>query len=100
MIISVPVQIAVCNAGIGAFDVEVGDQPYGTKDETIHYVDLMPDGKHRQYTSIQECKSVITTPSGGQVLLDKGFYTISGMAWSGRGSIRRVDVSTNDTSAS
>jgi sulfane dehydrogenase subunit SoxC len=53
----------------------------------------MPDGQHRQYTSIQECKSVVTTPSGGQVLLDKGFYNISGLAWSGRGKIKRVDVS-------
>jgi sulfane dehydrogenase subunit SoxC len=73
--------------------VEVGDQPYATKDETVHYVDLMPDGKHRQYTSIQECKSVVTTPSGGQVLLDKGFYNITGLAWSGRGKVKRVDVS-------
>lgn len=73
--------------------IEVGDKPYATKDETIHYVDLMPDGRHRQYTSIQECKSVITTPSGGQVLLDKGFYSISGLAWSGRGKVKRVDVS-------
>ncbi|MDO9219287.1 MAG: sulfite dehydrogenase, partial [Lacisediminimonas sp.] len=46
--------------------IEVGDRPWNTKDETLHYVDLMPDGTHRQYTSIQECKSVITTPSGGQ----------------------------------
>lgn len=73
--------------------VEVGDQPYGSKDEVLHYVDLMPDGLHRQYTSIQECKSVVTTPSGGQVLLDKGFYSISGLAWSGRGKVKRVDVS-------
>lgn len=73
--------------------IEVGDQPYATKDEAIHYVDLMPDGVHRQYTSIQECKSVVTTPSGGQVLLDKGFYSISGLAWSGRGKIKHVDVS-------
>ena len=73
--------------------VEVGDQPYATKDEAIHYMDLMPDGMHRQYTSIQECKSVVTTPSGGQVLLDKGFYNISGLAWSGRGKVKRVDVS-------
>jgi sulfane dehydrogenase subunit SoxC len=34
--------------------IEVGDKPYGTKDEVIHYVDLMPGGKHRQYTSTQE----------------------------------------------
>ena len=73
--------------------IELGDMPYGTKDETIHYVDLMPDGTHRQYTSIQEVKSVITSPSGGQVLLDKGFHTVTGLAWSGRGKIKRVDVS-------
>ena len=73
--------------------VKVGDMPFATKDETIGYVDLMPDGQHRQYTSIQECKSVVTSPSGGQVLLDKGFYNISGLAWSGRGKITRVDVS-------
>ncbi|ENO77845.1 sulfite dehydrogenase [Thauera sp. 63] len=75
--------------------IEVGDKPWATKDEAVHYVDLMPDGLHRQYTSIQECKSVITTPSGGQLLLDKGFYNISGMAWSGRGKVTRVDVSTD-----
>jgi sulfane dehydrogenase subunit SoxC len=73
--------------------LEVGDKPYATKDETVHYIDLMPDGTHRQYTSIQECKSVITTPSGGQTLMDKGFYNVSGLAWSGRGKVKRVDVS-------
>ncbi|AWI75473.1 MAG: sulfite dehydrogenase [Azoarcus sp.] len=75
--------------------IEVGDMPWATKDEAVHYMDLMPDGQHRQYTSVQECKSVITTPSGGQLLLDKGFYNISGMAWSGRGKVTRVDVSTD-----
>jgi sulfane dehydrogenase subunit SoxC len=73
--------------------IEVGDQPFFTKDEELHYVDLMPDGLHRQFTSIQECKSVITTPSGGQRLLDRGYYNVTGLAWSGRGKVRRVDVS-------
>ncbi|NBT35181.1 MAG: sulfite dehydrogenase [Betaproteobacteria bacterium] len=73
--------------------LEVGDEPWATKDEAVHYIDLMPDGLHRQYSGIQECKSVITSPSGGQVLLDRGFYNITGLAWSGRGRIRRVDVS-------
>ncbi|WP_027867735.1 sulfite dehydrogenase [Massilia alkalitolerans] len=73
--------------------IEVGDQPYATKDEAIHYMDAMPDGSYRQYTSIQECKSVITTPSAGQRLLDTGFYNITGLAWSGRGKVKRVDVS-------
>jgi sulfane dehydrogenase subunit SoxC len=71
----------------------VGDAPWNAKDEAVHYIELMPNGDHRQYASIQECKSVITTPSGGQQLLDKGFYNVSGMAWSGRGKITRVDVS-------
>ncbi|MFT5644104.1 MAG: sulfane dehydrogenase subunit SoxC [Janthinobacterium sp.] len=73
--------------------LKVGDQRFDTKDETIHYIDLMPDGQHRQYTSVQECKSVITTPSGGQTLLGNGYYNISGLAWSGRGKVKRVDVS-------
>ena len=73
--------------------IEVGDMPYATKDEAMHYIDLLPNGLHRQYTSIQECKSVITSPSGGQQLLSRGFYNISGIAWSGRGKIKRVDIS-------
>ncbi len=72
--------------------IEVGDQPWQTREETLHYIDLMPDGLHRQYSSIQEAKSVITTPSGGQTLLDKGYYSVTGLAWSGRGRIKRVDV--------
>lgn len=73
--------------------IEVGDKPYAAKDEAIHYMDLLPSGQHRQYSGIQECKSVVTTPSGGQVLLDKGFYNITGLAWSGKGQIKKVDVS-------
>jgi sulfane dehydrogenase subunit SoxC len=73
--------------------LEVGDQRYGAKDETSGYADLMPDGMLREYTSIQEAKSVITSPSGGQTLLDKGYYNVTGLAWSGRGKVKRVDVS-------
>jgi len=73
--------------------IEVGDKKWATKDEVLHYIDLMPDGLHRQYSGVQQCKSVITSPSGGQFLLDRGFHNISGLAWSGRGTIRRVDVS-------
>ena len=73
--------------------IEVGDMPYASKDEAVHYIDLLPSGQHRQYSGLQECKSVVTTPSGGQVLLDKGFYNITGLAWSGKGKIKKVDVS-------
>jgi sulfane dehydrogenase subunit SoxC len=71
----------------------VGDAPWHTREEVLHYVDLMPDGLHRQYSSIQECKSVITTPSGGQKLLGRGYQNVSGLAWSGRGKVKRVDLS-------
>jgi len=75
--------------------IKAGDAPFNTREESLHYVDLMPGGVHRQYTWIQEAKSVITAPSGGQVLLDRGYHEITGLAWSGRGRIRRVDVSTD-----
>jgi sulfane dehydrogenase subunit SoxC len=73
--------------------LKVGDAPWNTREESLHYVDLLPGGVHRQYTWIQEAKSVITSPSGGQVILDRGQYEITGLAWSGRGRVRRVDVS-------
>ncbi|GAB3630149.1 sulfite dehydrogenase [Pandoraea terrae] len=73
--------------------IKVGDMPFGAKDETVAYADLLPSGLQRQYTSIQECKSVITSPSGGQILLEKGYFNVTGLAWSGRGRIKRVDVS-------
>jgi sulfane dehydrogenase subunit SoxC len=73
--------------------IKVGDQPYETREETRQYSDFMPNGISREYTWIQEAKSVITSPSGGQKLLDKGYYQITGLAWSGRGSVKRVDVS-------
>ena len=40
-------------------------------------------------------KSVITFPSAGHQLAGKGHYEISGLAWSGHGAIKRVEVSTD-----
>ena len=73
--------------------LEVGDKPWNTREESLHYIDLLPDGMHRQYSGVQEVKSVITMPSGGQKLVGKGYYEITGLAWSGRGQVKRVDVS-------
>ena len=75
--------------------LKIGDAPWNTREESLHYVDMLPGGKHRQYTWIQEAKSVITAPSGGQVILDRGYHEITGLAWSGRGKVKRVDVSTD-----
>ena len=71
------------------------DRSYRTREETSKYTDLMPNGKARQFTFVMDAKSVITRPSGGQRLDGPGFYQISGLAWSGRGRVRRVEVSTD-----
>jgi sulfane dehydrogenase subunit SoxC len=73
--------------------LKVGDAPFQTREETAKYTDLMPDGTARQFTFLMGVKSVITAPSGRQTLDGQGFREISGLAWSGHGRIRRVDVS-------
>jgi sulfane dehydrogenase subunit SoxC len=73
--------------------LQLADAPFMTREETSKYTDLMPDGKARQFTFEMEAKSVITSPSGGMRLAGPGVHEISGLAWSGRGAIRRVDVS-------
>ncbi len=73
--------------------IKVGDQPWHFRSETARYTDPMPEGKWRQFSMVMECKSVITSPSGGQQLKGPGFYEITGLAWSGAGKIRAVDVS-------
>ncbi len=75
--------------------IKAVDQPYMARDETSHYTDLMPDGKARIFTFVMEAKSLITFPSGGQKLSGPGPYEITGLAWSGRGRIERVEVSTD-----
>jgi len=71
------------------------DQPTMARDETSKYTDLMPDGTARIFTFELDAKSVITYPSGGRHLGGPGAYEISGLAWSGRGTIERVEVSTD-----
>jgi sulfane dehydrogenase subunit SoxC len=73
--------------------LKVGDAPFQTREETSKYTDLMPDGTARQFTFLMGVKSVITAPSARQTLDGQGFREISGLAWSGHGRIRRVDVS-------
>ena len=75
--------------------LEVSDAPFMTREETSKYTDIRPDGKAVQFSFDMGAKSVITSPSGGMALEDKGFHEITGLAWSGRGSIKQVDVSTD-----
>ena len=75
--------------------LKLTDQAYMARDETAKYTDLMPDGKARIFTYQMEAKSVITFPSGGQTLPSPGLYELTGLAWSGRGRIERVEITTD-----
>src|SRR5881409_422030 len=73
--------------------IKVTDTPTMTKDETYRYTDLQADGKSLMFTYPMEVKSVITRPAPGLKMTGPGLYELSGIAWSGRGKIRRVEVS-------
>ena len=73
--------------------IEVGDQPWQTREETSKYTDLLADGRSRKHTFIMDAKSVVTNPSPQAPLKFKGRNVLSGLAWSGRGTVKRVDVS-------
>ncbi len=73
--------------------IEVGDQPWHQREETSKYTDLLPGGKARRFTWEMDVKSVITNPSPqAPINHGKGFTVLTGLAWSGRGTIERVDV--------
>lgn len=73
--------------------LEVGDQPWYHREETSKYTDLMADGKARKFSFVQEANSVITNPCPEKPIRHRGYIEIEGLAWSGRGRIRQVDVS-------
>jgi sulfane dehydrogenase subunit SoxC len=76
--------------------LEVGDMPWHQREETSKYTDLLASGKARRFTWVMDVKSVITNPSPqAPVTHGKGPLVISGLAWSGNGRIRRVDVTTD-----
>lgn len=72
--------------------IEVGDQPWHAREETSKYTDLLEGGVARRFTFVMDAKSVITSPSPQAPWKHKGQNVISGIAWSGRGAIKRVDV--------
>ena len=73
--------------------IKVGDQPWQHREETSKYTDLMADGRSRRFTWVMDAKSVITSPSPQAPFRHRGANVLTGLAWSGRGRITRVDVS-------
>ncbi len=74
--------------------IEVGDQPWHHREETSKYTDLLADGKARRFTWTMDVKSVITNPSPqAPITHGRGHTVLTGLAWSGLGKIKRIDVS-------
>ena len=73
--------------------LEIGSKPWFTREETSKYTDLMPSGLAREFTWVMPVKSVITSPCPEKPMLKHGRHEVEGLAWSGRGKVKRVDVS-------
>ena len=74
--------------------IEVMEGPVESREETSKYTDTLADGTSRKWTWEMDAKSVVTSPSPqAPITHGKGPLVITGLAWSGRGAITRVDVS-------
>ena len=74
--------------------IEVTDQAVESREETSKYTDTLENGTSRKWTWVMDAKSVVTSPSPqSPIKHGHGPLVITGLAWSGRGAITRVDVS-------
>ena len=74
--------------------IEVTEIAVESREETSKYTDTLEDGTSRKWTWVMDAKSVVTSPSPqSPIKHGKGPLVITGLAWSGRGAITRVDVS-------
>ena len=73
--------------------LHVAKQPALSRQETSKYTDIYSDGRAQVFTFPMQVKSVITSPSPGYKLPAKGIYEIRGLAWSGEGKIKDVEIS-------
>ncbi len=74
--------------------IEVSDSPFMTREETSKYTEPFANGTSRMFSFRMDARSLITYPAYPNTL-ERGWVEIKGIAWTGAGRIRRVDVSTN-----
>lgn len=74
--------------------MELSDQPFMTREETSKYTEPIGDGKIRQFSFDMDARSIITYPAY-PVQLERGWVEIRGIAWSGRGKVDMVEISTD-----
>jgi sulfane dehydrogenase subunit SoxC len=73
--------------------IELSEEPYMTREETSKYTYPVKD-KIRMFSFELDARSMITYPSYPQKV-NKGWVEIRGIAWSGRGKVEKVEVSTD-----
>jgi sulfane dehydrogenase subunit SoxC len=74
--------------------IELGTAPSMSRQETARYTEALKDGTARQFSFVMDARSLITYPGYPRVI-QPGWVEIRGIAWSGRGAIDRVEVSTD-----
>jgi sulfane dehydrogenase subunit SoxC len=75
--------------------IKLGTDPFMTRWETSRYTDPLPGGMVRMFSFEMDAKSLITSPAYPERLTGHGWWPMTGLAWSGRGRITRVDVTTD-----
>ena len=75
--------------------LELGTAPWMTRWETAKYTDPIRGNRARIFSFENDAKSVITSPAYPGTIRARGWHAVSGLAWSGRGRITRVEVSTD-----
>jgi sulfane dehydrogenase subunit SoxC len=75
--------------------LELGTEPWMTRWETSKYTDPLKDDTARIFSLVMDAKSVITSPCAPDRLAGPGWRPVTGLAWSGRGRVAQVEVSTD-----
>ncbi|OED38203.1 sulfite dehydrogenase [Chromatiales bacterium (ex Bugula neritina AB1)] len=76
--------------------LRVSDKPLMSRFDTVSYTDLQKDGSFERFSFEMGIKSLITSPTAGDKLSQRGFHQISGLAWTGNGKVSRVEVSVDN----
>jgi len=74
--------------------IELSDKPFMTREETSKYTEPFANGTARMFSFAMDARSLITSPAYPKTI-ERGWNEIGGIAWTGAGKIRQVDVSTD-----
>jgi sulfane dehydrogenase subunit SoxC len=72
--------------------MELADHAFMTREETSKYTEALKGGTARQFSFVMDARSIITSPTYPQHV-QPGWIELRGIAWSGRGSIARAELS-------